>query len=196
MKLSKGQLLAIGIFVILSLIIILIFFRLRAADQTIVNFFTLYGTFASLFGIYLTYLQINSVRETNEKTKVAINLSLSRTNQILSISEISKSIKVINEIQNYISYQKYDLALIRLKDLKFSLIQIKYNSDLKSLVETEGYIKLITTLGVDITNIYNQVFLGRVGIDFNKVNKNLTAIETILSDFENKLKHIYHESGV
>jgi len=194
MKLSSKQIIAISSFVILSLVVIIIFSKLKSDQQTVVNFFTLYGTFASVFGICITYLQIKSVKEANEGTELAIWQSLKRTNQLLSVAEISKSIKVINEIQNYISYKKYDLALIRLRDLKFSLIQNKYNNELESIIETEGYKKLITNLGVDISNIDNLISTGREGIDFNKVKRNLATIETILSEFENKLKYINHES--
>lgn len=66
MNLSSNQIKATFVFIIGSIIISLIYFNLKSELKNIVNFFTLYGTFASLFGLWLAYLQIQSIKETSE----------------------------------------------------------------------------------------------------------------------------------
>lgn len=193
MNLSSNQIKATFVFIIGSIIISLIYFNLKSELKNIVNFFTLYGTFASLFGLWLAYLQIQSIKETSEETKKAVEDSLVRINQVLSISEISKASKVIQEIQTSILHEKSELALIRMKDLKQILIQVKYNRDLTEYTSINSYIQHITDLSIDINNV-NDLLLGKkTGVNFSKVNQNLESLATVLIEFENKLKFERHD---
>jgi len=116
-----------------------------------------------------------------------------RINQVLSISEISKASKVIQEIQTSILHEKSELALIRMKDLKQILIQVKYNRDLTEYTSINSYIQHITDLSIDINNV-NDLLLGKkTGVNFSKVNQNLESLATVLIEFENKLKFERHD---
>ncbi|RYX81695.1 hypothetical protein EON73_04680 [bacterium] len=193
MKLSSNQIKATFVFIIGSITISLIYYNLKADLKNIVNFFTLYGTFASLFGLYLAYLQIQSIKQTSEETKKAVENSLMRINQVLSVSEISKASKVIQEIQTCILNEKHEVAIIRMKDLKQILIQVKYNGDLIKQTSDNSYNQHITDLSIDINNI-NDLLLGKkLGVNFSKVNHNLESLATVLTDFESKLKFERHE---
>ncbi|MGI4021989.1 MAG: hypothetical protein ACRYFA_10820 [Janthinobacterium lividum] len=193
MNLSSNQIKATFVFIIGSIIISVIYYNLRTELKNIVNFFTLYGTFASLFGLWLAYLQIQSIKETSEETKKAVESSLLRINKVLSISEISKASKVIQEIQTSILNDKSELALIRMKDLKQILIQVKFNGDLVEYTSHESYNQHITDLSIDINNI-NDLLLGKkLGVNFSKINQNLENLITVLIEFENKLKFERHD---
>ncbi len=114
--------------------------------------------------------------------------------QILSVSEISKAIKIIHETQQYISNSKHELLLLRLKDLKSILIQTKYNEDLKVIAQETHFLELITDLSIDITNIHSLISGHKKGVNFIKINQNLEKIENILSECENKLKSVQNDT--
>lgn len=188
MNTSNNRAVAIGALVIGTLIIIALFISLDKESKTVVNFFTLYGTFASIYGLVIAYLQIQSIKQTSQQTKEAVDKSLFRINQVLSISDISRANKVIQEIQSSILGNKHELALIRMKDLKQILIQVKYNRDLDEFTTDTNYNQNIIDLSIDISNINDLLLLGKQGINFSKVNQNLENLATLLSEFENALK--------
>jgi len=192
--LNSRRQLVIPIFVVGLVLMILLFLFLRPTERTILNFFTLFGTFATLFGLWIAYQQIQSIKETTQKTKQAVEQSLSRITQILSVSDLSKATKIIHEIQNYNLHQQNESALMRMKDLKAILISVKYNNELCILTSVVNYSQLITDLSIDINNINDFLLGNKKGVNYSKINQNLTAIENVFSEFENKLKFGHHDT--
>ena len=169
--------------------IFIIFLRLDTTQKTVANAFTLFGTYFSLYGLFIAYLQIKNIKETSEETKIAVETSAMRVNQIISVSELSKSNKTIQEIQMFLQNDKHELALIRMKDLKSILIQVKFNDHLQDYTNDHLYNQNITDLGTDISNLYDHITGGKKGVNFSKLNQNLEKLSTILTEFENKLKY-------
>lgn len=187
--LSENQIKMILSFIVGVILIGFVFFTLKDTEQTVVNFFTLFGTFLSLFGLGVAYIQILDIKNINEGIQLAVSDSLKRINQVLSVSELSKANKIIQEIQTSNLNQKYEISLLRMKDLKHILIQIKSNAELNIYTETDVYNNNITDLNIDINNL-NFLVLGKKknGVNSTKLNSNLEELSTILSEFENKLK--------
>lgn len=188
MNLSNKQKNTIGIFIIGNFLITVLYYNLNPNLKNVVNFFTLYGTFTSIFGILIAYIQIQNLNEISKQTKESVDKSLTRITQVLSVSEISRANKIIQEIQTSIIHTKYEISLIRMKDLKQILIQIKYNSELNSYTNTSTYNQNITDISIDINNINDLILGNKKSVNFSKVSSNLENLATILSDFENKLK--------
>ncbi len=175
------------------LIIVILYYNLPSDVRNIINFISIFGTFFSLFGIILAFLQLESIKQINTKTNKDVKISLNKINDVLSISEISKAIKIIQEIQSYLHYQKSELCLLRMKDLKQILIQIKHNNYLNDFTNNEDYEKYIVDLSIDINNISDNIFKPNRPVNFSKINSNLEDVSTKLSDFENKLKFSENE---
>jgi hypothetical protein len=188
MNLSDSQKKTILVFGLGTIAVLCLFYFLESKDKTLVNFFTLFGTFASLFGLWLAYMQILSLKISNDATKLAVDKSLNRINQVLSVSELSKANKIIQEIQSSNINNKHELSLLRMKDLKHILIQIKFNTELNIYTETNTYNKNITDLSIDISNLNDFILGTKRGVNFSKLNSNLEELSTTLSEFENKLK--------
>lgn len=193
MEFSKYRIKAISIFIAGTILIGLVFIILPKKDKTVVNAFTLFGTFLSIFGLAIAYIQIQSINKTSAQIKLAVEKSLLRINQVLSISELSKAVKIIQEIQTFIQHQKHEIALLRMKDLKAILIQVKYNEDLAEYTDNGIYNQNITDLGSDINNLHDLITGNKKGLNFSRLNQNLESLSTTLTDFENKLK--YKEYG-
>lgn len=194
MKLTNNQWYALITFIISLVITYIIYYNLEEEQKNIINLFSIFGTSASLYGLYLAYNQIQGIKETTELTKNAVDKSVVRINQVLSVSEISKASKIIQEIQVSITHNKSELALLRMKDLKQILIQVKYNSELLHFTQNDSYNQNITDLSIDINNVSDLVIEKKKGVNFSKVNQNLEVISTLLSEFENKLKFGNHDT--
>lgn len=180
-------------FIIGTMIVGIIFYFMPVSEKTVVNAFTLFGTFLSLFGLGIAYLQIHSINTTSKQTKTAVEKSLLRINQVLSVSDLSKANKTIQEIQGFIITEKHEIALMRMRDLKSILIQVKYNNDLTEYTDNGVYNQNITDLGSDINSLHDLILSNKKGVNFSKMNQNLENIATVLTDFENKLKYKEHD---
>lgn len=145
--------------------------------------------------MWLAYEQILSLKKSSEETKLAVIESLNRIDQILSVSELSKANKIIQEIQTSNSNSKHEISLLRMRDLKNILIQIKYNKDLNDYTETGLYNQNITDLSIDINNLNDLIIGKKKGINSSKLNSNLEDLATTLSEFENKLKFERNDIG-
>jgi hypothetical protein len=165
-------------------------FLLKHDERTFSNGVTIFGTYLSLFGIIISYLQIKSVKDTNELTKQAIADSLQRLNQLVVIADLSKAIKIIEEIQLFIQQQNYPIALIRMKDLKTIIIQAKHHEDELMNINTTLFEINVNELIKDIFRLEDYI-LGVRNRNFNvsKISKNLGALSTILTIVEIKLKN-------
>ena len=188
MKLSSSQKNLIYTFIIGTAICTIIFYKLNEVDKNTGNFLTLFGTFLSLYGLWIAYIQILSLKTTAEQTKNAVENSLNRINQILSVSDLSKANKIIQEIQTSNMNGKHELSLLRMRDLKYILIQVKSSAELNVYTETGTYNQNITDLSIDINNLNDLVLGKKKGVNFSKLNSNLEDLATTLSEFENKLK--------
>ncbi|MCD8413700.1 hypothetical protein [Tenacibaculum finnmarkense] len=190
MKLSNIQKIAVICFIIGLLIIIILYNNLNETDKNTVNFISIFGTFLSFFGIVFAFLQLESIKEINTNTHKEVKASISRINDILSISELSKGVKIIQEIQTSIQNKKYELSLIRMKDLKYILIQTKHNSKLIEYTKKEEYENSIINLSIDINNVSDSILKPNKTVNYSKVNSNLEGLSTKISELENKLKFI------
>jgi hypothetical protein len=159
-------------------------------DRSFINGITIFGTYLSLFGIIISYLQIKSFKVIDEETKQAIADSLQRLNQLVVIADLSKAIKIIEEIQLFIQQQNYPIALIRMKDLKTIIIQAKHHEDELMNINTTLFEINVNELIKDIFRLEDYI-LGVRNRNFNvsKISKNLGALSTILTIVEIKLKN-------
>jgi hypothetical protein len=151
------------------------------------------GSIASLVGILIAYLQILSVKRITESTNLAIDTTLNELMKSFSISDLSKAIKLIQEIQSLIRAEKQESALLRMQDLKSILIQIKHIKILDGKYESEDYKSLNTNLNIDISNINLFLIKQKTGISFPKICENLELITTFFTELENNLKYNRNE---
>jgi hypothetical protein len=177
------------------LLAIILFMKIPAEQNTLLNQVGVLGTIASVLGLVLTYIQVLSIKETTVKTKKAVDDSINRVNEILTISELSKGIKNIELIQNSIKSENFDLAEILMKDLKSLLIQTKHIRDFATNTGTGEFQTLLLNLAMDINNLRQLDNQEGIEIDHFKIMSNLDDVSSVLIELENKLKFKTHDTG-
>jgi hypothetical protein len=180
----------ISIFIIGLLLISLLFFAVfEQKVQNMINGITVFGTYLSVFGIFISYLQIKSAAAINLETKYAIEKSLEKMNQLILVADLSKANKIIDEIQQYIVHEYYQIALIRMKDLKSILIQAEQNKDIYATMLDNCFTNNLDTLKADIISLH-QFTTGfkKSGLNFSKISIHLEELSTTLTAFEHQLK--------
>lgn len=184
---KRSIILSIIIFFVGVLGVYIVVKQLPTQDRTIINTISIYGTYASIFGLIIACVQIFSIKKISEITKNEVNLTQRRISQIVSVSELSKANKIVQEIQNFISTDKHELGLLRMRDLKEIVIQSKCSSDLHKLTETPEYNEIIQKLSEDLNNM-SEFVRNKKKINFSIINKNLESISTTILNYENNIK--------
>jgi hypothetical protein len=187
LKIKNYTILIILAGIIISFLILYVLNNQKKLD--IINGIGIVGSIASLVGISIAYLQILSVKRISESTNRAIDTTLNELMKSFSISDLSKAIKLIQEIQSLIRAEKQESALLRMQDLKSILIQIKHIKILDGKYENEDYKTLNTNLNIDISNINMYLIKQKAGISFPKICENLESVTTFFAELENNLKY-------
>ncbi len=179
-----------SIFIIgLLLMSLLYFVFIEQKDQNMINGITVFGTYFSVFGIFISYLQIKSAAAINIETKYAIEKSLEKMNQLILVADLSKANKIIDEIQQYIVHEYYQIALIRMKDLKSILIQAEQNKDIYSAITDDCFTNNLGILKADIISLHQYTTgIKKSGLNFSKISIHLEELSTTLTAFEHQLK--------
>lgn len=193
MKKIRDPIISITIFALGLIILSIYFYYQPLKNKTIINFVSYFGTYLSVFGLLLTYSQILSVKEISENTKIKVEESLNKAFKILIISELTKAIKLVQEVQNYLVSNKNEAAVIRLKDLKNILIQLKHHESIINFTESSEYNQMLNNISVHTTNLAQHLNGTKVGINSNKIIKTLEEIENFLAEIEGHLKFKKYE---
>ncbi len=86
-------------FVIIISFAFMVFLALLTEEQqNWVNFFGILGTVTTLVGFGIALVQIQSVKETSEQTRIAVNESIQKINQFTSIADLSRSVRLVVEV--------------------------------------------------------------------------------------------------
>lgn len=163
-------------------------YLLPFSEQNRINLISLYGTYLSLYGIGLAYLQIVSVRQLSEATEQAAQNSYNATKRLVSIGELSKYKKSIEEIQGYLIQSNFSSATMRMGDLKENLIQNRYVPQLLKQTETKTYRAIVTSVGVHINTLHQKLINNNITIDLAIILADLEKAKSTIIEFENKLK--------
>jgi len=145
------------------------------------------GSVASFFGLIIALLQIRSVKEITEATQRAIKETRAQLIVNISISDLAKAIKLIEQIQTYLLYNKLDLAYLRLQDLRILLLQFGSNPQFLRKTTRETYDSLLQNIGIHLINLSDAVLRGKI-VRLPVVNRTLGHAIEVLVAFENELK--------
>lgn len=168
----------------------LFWYTVDGVQRNLINLFTVYGTYISVFGLVIAYIQLVQVKDAAQKTMIAVEENAKNISRILSVSDLSKSIKTIHEIQGFIAIKKYDLAILRMKDLRLALITVQHSQNIiENAKQNEIYSRHLTTLGIDIQALNDFVNTYKTGVNFSKVYQNLDSLEAFIGNFENEIKY-------
>ena len=187
---SREQKLTVIIFLVLTLIAIILFVNFRSQKDSYFDFISVWGSAASIGGFIFLFFQVKSqqalTKEVNQKIEDTKNL----LTRIASISDISKGTKIAEQAQDFLKVQKFELASLRLKDLREILIQMR-NYDEKHEVIKYGdsiHSRHISNINIDLNNIHDYLLKKKSSINEVQIIHNLEEVGTFITEFEIKIK--------
>ncbi len=152
------------------------------------NYVSIIGSVASLFGIWVAYLQIRSVREITKETQSAVNNKLADLNNHLTMVDMSRIHSIGKDIQTFLLYSKHEVALIRMRDFKAELIQLRQNEHLFNGDQINRLSLSIKDIGIDIVNL-NTNYKKKEQLSTDTINEHIEDALTILTEIEGQLKY-------
>lgn len=154
------------------------------------TFIGVISALVTTLGFILTIIQLKSVKEislnTQKEISDAVKDTQDRIKEVLSVSEFTNAIRIIEEIETYIRDNKYEIANLRLKEIYKLLLAIEARKELASIY-TKNISSVLKNISLDINNLSNNIESPE-RIDKSEITPNLTAASTILFQIENYLK--------
>lgn len=129
------------------------------------------GTLVSVTALILAVIEINGVKKANVAIKDAVNVNSKAIHRIGNVYDIARHAQMIHEIQGFINAEKWEIAHLRLLELRAILENIKSN---------------IAEYGVELRDI--QSHISNVSEDLRSLNK--TINKTAMMYPEGILDHL------
>lgn len=177
----------ISIVTFLVVLSICVYF-LPTKERTFINYLSIIGLILSILGIVISYIQILSIKDLAIAIKKEVTDSLNRNKAVLLISDISKKVSMISEIQSFIRNNKVEMCVLRMKDLKLLLSDLNTYKEFSNLVNKKEFNNSYSDFHIDLENFHKSLLNEKNKIDKEKINANLEKLSTLLLDVEFKLK--------
>ena len=144
------------------------------------------GSNASILGIVYTLYQLYKIREETALIKETSEATKRELFKLENFGDITRGISLIHETQNYLRSTKFELALIKLQDLKIIIaenISIIAEGDQAEELKAEK-----TNLNLLIASLEKEIESQRSSIRIPKINGSLENIRDLLISLRIEIK--------
>ena len=180
----------------LLLIVGIVYFGFFAGSQD--TPLSVVGTLITTLGFMLTIAQLISVREVTLETKAkvdnAVKLVQTRMKEIFSVADCAAAQRIVDEVENAIAHGKYEIAVLRLKEIHKLLLSISNNELLRG-ISRENLNILVPDVALDINNLQDNQNTPLM-INRTAITSHLRSASTVFIEIENLLKNKSYDSTV
>jgi hypothetical protein len=157
-------------------------------DKNALGFYiTIFSSLLTIFGFVITARQIIKTRKISNTAYTASVEAKKAIKNTIVISDLSKRVKSIQEIQDDIVNGKNDVAVLRTKDLMHALIEIRQLVLPMEYDKSNIITKIITQLGVFHRQLEEAIYK-KENVEVLKINQKLCQLEIELSELTTKIK--------
>ena len=167
MKNSTKILLGVIFFILLALICGLYYQYIPQEQLTIFNLATLLGFYVSIYGLAVALWQIIALQNITISTQFAVKQTITRI------------------IEEYINSEKYELAKLRLCDVKDFMMRVEFIGKIEFDKDDFGRLKKRVEIGL---NNLDKQMSNRGKLDKVIFCQDMEEIASMLSRLENQLK--------
>lgn len=184
---SKVTKIILGILFVLLLIPILWAYSKYTPDEykQVFNLVTLIGGYISAYGLFVTILQIFALQNITQSTQTAVKETRERVEQILSVADLAKTVAILRIIEEYVNNDKYELAKLRLCDVKDVMMRIEFIEKIN--LDKEEFNKLRNRVEIGLNNLDKQIG-DKCAIEKDVFCKDMEEVATMLGRLESQLK--------
>ncbi|MCS3860349.1 hypothetical protein GGP86_000097 [Salinibacter ruber] len=188
MKYEKSDVVSFAIFIIGILVCIIFAYNIYRSGKGILDVVPVIGSIASSFGFVIAIVQIAKVRSSSEAARRAAQEAKSRVYNYVSLSDISSSIKMLDEVKRYLRDENYIAAEIRMSDLRGKLTKVKDHSSMNYVGKKKELAGIVSDLGMEVTNLNKTIMDRSKSYDRVKVMEKLERAKDIIQQMESRIK--------
>jgi hypothetical protein len=164
-------------------------------DKNALGFYiTIFSSLITIFGFVITIIQILKTKKISNAAYSAASEAKTVIKNTIVISDLSKRVKSIQEIQNDIVNEKNDAAFLRTKDLIHALIEIRQLALSMEYDKSNIITKMIAQLGI-LRRQLEEAIYNKGKVEVLKINQKLSELEIELSELTTKIKFPLSEGG-
>lgn len=185
MKNLTKFLLGVIFFILLALICGLYYKYIPQEQRTIFNLATLLGFYVSIYGLAVALWQIIALQNITISTQLAVTQTREKVEQILSISDLAKIVTILRIIEEYINSEKYELAKLRLCDVKDFMMRVEFIGNIE--FDKDNFRRLKKRVEIGLNSIDKHIS-NKGKLDKIVFCQDMEEIASMLSQLENQLK--------
>lgn len=119
------------------------------------------GTILTALGFVITIYQVKNIKTISKETQQEVDKSVllvqKRLRELFSITNCALANEAINEVENYLQQDKFEIAALKLKEVHKILISISINDAFASIVDEKKVTFIIKNIGLDINNLIENI---------------------------------------
>lgn len=166
-----------------------IYFWGMSTETTTTKFVLVLTSTASIIGVVISIIELVGVKSKAE----AINESVAKTKEEISkyvnYADVKGMTNIIDEIEAHLHADKYESALLKMKELKDKVSE--YHGYIKNRKDKEVNLieltKIIQKIGIDVNTLHNNIDENGV-VDKETIFMNLENTKDVLSKVSGQLK--------
>jgi hypothetical protein len=182
-RINKKSLVWLIIGAIISFFLIAL---LDVKDRTFLNVLNILGITSSVTGLIIAYITIKNVDDTSRVVKTKIEDTLKSLRRSNTLSGISKSIVLLDEVETYLKDDNIQFAIIRIKDVLKLISNLPIDQDSGKI---KNYQDLLIVLKINLRNLQRKFFGNSKKINKLEVVNNLNKLSEFLVNLENEIKY-------
>ena len=152
------------------------------------NWLSIVADIFTIIALLVTLYQLFTMKKISIATRDAILSTRKDIERSLTIHDIAKYNESIKLIQKDIQANKWDFALLRMKELRATIIELNEIPYLKETTELQSFHNAKMQLGIDIYNINRQLLTNSKGkLSPDKISNTLEELSTMLITIKSKI---------
>lgn len=164
------------------------YFFIFKSEVSFINTIGVYGSYLSIVGLFITFIQIIDVKNENIRIAEAVKQSKKMINDLQTINSLPEAISLLNDCKHYLRDKKNELAHLRMSDARISLISLRSNKEFFSFVDETRYGSMLTRLNIDINNINKQIMGSKSkNLRYDILIDNLEELSTYVDDIKSQI---------
>jgi hypothetical protein len=146
------------------------------------------GSLASFVGLTVVALQLAAVRKASLAAASAAGETRESLTKLLALADVSKTIKLVEQIQNDVGAKKYEIARIRMQDVRANMVQFQPRAVSLGAEDVAAFERCLINVGLDLANLYDAAFETGKPINASTLSRNLEEVVAVLLRVERHIK--------
>lgn len=150
---------------------------------------TFIGIIASIFGVLLTFQQLQEVKKIAAHTEEVVEENNKAISKIWSVEDLSAIVKEIELVQHHLLDDEFHFCMIRIKDIRAKVTDMVNNERIGMDEEIKEAEKFLPILQNDYLNIQKQINKNKL-LKKEVISENLEKLNDILMKIKAKLTQV------